>query len=127
MKGTAVGVVAGGPAGTVRALVDRALISLVAKTMARVACLVIAWMGGRKGNLRMSASPPGLDSLEDALLVGYQGRRRGRDVGGGRSAGREGSDERRRGVRGITAGEFQHVSVYIFQKLKHTELVHCHY
>ena len=122
-----VGVMAWGPASAVRALIDGALNSVMAKMMARVACLVIAWVGGRKGNLRMSPSPPGLDSLENTFLVGYQGGSGGRDVGGGRGAGGEGGDERRRGVGEITAGEFQHVSVYIFQKFKHAELIHRHY
>ena len=95
-----------GPAGTVGALVNGALISVVAKTMAGVACLMITWMGGRKGNLRVSAGPPGLYSLEDAFFIGHQGRRRGRDVGRGGDAGGEGGDEGRRGVGGVAAGEF---------------------
>ena len=60
---------AGGPAGTVGALVDRALISVMAKTMARMTCLMITRVGGRERNLRMSSGPPGLNSLEDALLI----------------------------------------------------------
>ena len=64
-------VVARGPAGTVGALVDGTLIPIVAKTMARVACLMITWVGGRKGNLRVASGPPGLDSLEDTFLIRY--------------------------------------------------------
>ena len=41
--------------------------------------------------------------------------------------GGQGSDEGGGGVGGIPTGEFQHVSVYIFQKFKHTKLVHCHH
>ena len=67
-----------GPAGTVGALIDGALVPVMPETMAGVACLVIAWVGGGKGDLRMSSSPPGLDSLEDALFIGYQERRGGR-------------------------------------------------
>ena len=122
-----VGVMAWGPASAVGALIDGTLITVMAKTMARVACLVVAGVGGRKGNLGMSSSPPGLDSLEDSFLVGYQGGGGGRDVGGGRGAGGKGGDEGGGGVRRITAGEFQHVSVYVFQKFKHAELIHRHY
>ena len=41
--------------------------------------------------------------------------------------GGQGSDEGGGGVGGIPMGKFQHVSVYVFQEFKHTELIHCHY
>ena len=70
-KRTVVRVVARGSAGTVGTLVDGTLIPIMAKTMARVACLMITWVGGRKGNLRVASGPPGFDSLEDAFLIRY--------------------------------------------------------
>ena len=51
MKGTAVRVVARGPAGTVRALIDGALIPIMPKTMTGMASLVVARMGGWEWNL----------------------------------------------------------------------------
>ena len=62
-----------GPAGAVGALVDGALVPIMPKTVAGVARLVITWMGGREGDLRISSGPPGLYSLEDTFLVRYQG------------------------------------------------------
>ena len=50
-KGTAVRVMARGPAGTVGALIDRALIPIMPETMIGMTGLVVARMGGWEGNL----------------------------------------------------------------------------
>ena len=50
-KRTAVRVMAGGPAGTVRALIDGALVPIMPKTMTRMASLVVTRVSGREGNL----------------------------------------------------------------------------
>ena len=63
MKGTAVRVMAGGPAGTVGALINGALVPIMSKTVTGMTGLVIARMGGRERDLRMSSGPPGLYSL----------------------------------------------------------------
>ena len=86
-KGAAVRVVAGGPAGTVGALVDRTLVPVVSKAMARVASLMVMWVSGRKGNLGVSSSPPRFYTLEDTFFVRYQGRGRGQNVGRGGAGG----------------------------------------
>ena len=61
------------------------------------------------------------------FFIGYQRGGRGRDVRGRSGAGGQGGDKGGGGVRGIPTGEFQHVSVYVFQKFKHTKLIHGHY
>ena len=81
-KGTAVGVVARGPAGAVGTLVNRALVPIVPKMMAGMTGLVVSWMSGWEGNLRVTSSPPGLYSLEDTFLVRHQGGRGRRDIRG---------------------------------------------
>ena len=63
-----------GPAGAVGALVDGALVSIMPETVTGVARLVITWVGGREGDLRISSGPPRLYLLEDTFLVRYQGR-----------------------------------------------------
>ena len=68
---TAVRVVTRCPASTGGALINGALNSVMAKTMARVACLMITRVGGRKRNLGMSSSPPRFDLLENVFLVGH--------------------------------------------------------
>ena len=88
---------------------------------------MVAWMSGRKRDLCVTSSPPGFNSLKNAFFVGYQGRGRSRDVRGGCGAGGQGGDKGGGGVGGIPTGEFQHVSVNVFQKFKHAKLVHCHY
>ena len=71
-KRAAVGVVAWCPAGAGGALVNGALILVMAQAVARMASLMIAGMGRRKGNLCVTSSPPRLDSLKDTFLVRYQ-------------------------------------------------------
>ena len=86
-KGAAIRVVARRPASTVRTLVDRTLVPVVSKTMARVASLMVARVSGGEGDLGMSASPPRLYALEDAFFVRHQRGGRGGDVRGGGSGG----------------------------------------
>ena len=50
-KGAAVGVMAGGPASTVGALIDRTLVPVVSEAMARVASLVVTRVSGGEGDL----------------------------------------------------------------------------
>ena len=102
MKGTAVRVVARGPAGTVGALVDRTLIPIMSKAMTRMTGLVITRMGGWKGDLRVTSGPPRLYSLEDTFFIRHQGGGRGGDVGGRCTSGKSG-DEGGGGVGGVTA------------------------
>ena len=87
MKGAAVRVVAGGPAGTVGALVDRTLVPVVSEAMAGVASLMVARVSGQEGDLGVSSSPPRLYVLKDAFFVRHQRRGRGRDVGRGGAGG----------------------------------------
>ena len=61
-----------GPAGTVWALIDGALIPIMPKTMTGMASLVVARVGGREGNLRITSGPPRLYSLEDTFFVRHQ-------------------------------------------------------
>ena len=68
-KGTAVGVMARGPAGTVGALIDGTLVPVVPKTMAGMTGLVITRVSGREGNLRIASGPPRLYSLEDTFFI----------------------------------------------------------
>ena len=51
MKGTAVGVMARGPAGAVGALINGTLIPIVPKTVTGMTSLMVARMGGWEGNL----------------------------------------------------------------------------
>ena len=71
-----------GPAGTVGALVDRTLVPVVSKAMARVAGLMVAWMSGGEGDLGVSSSPPRFYALKDAFFVRHQRGGRGGDVRG---------------------------------------------
>ena len=73
-KGTAVWVVAGGPAGAVGALIDGALVPIMPKAVTRVTCLVITRVSGREGDLGIASGPPRLYSLEDMFFIRYQGR-----------------------------------------------------
>ena len=95
-EGTAIRIVARGPARTVGALIHWTLVPVMSEAVTRVARLVIPWMSGGEGDLRVSSSPPGLYTLEDAFFVGH----RGGDVRGG-GAGGEGGDEGRGRVRGV--------------------------
>ena len=76
-KGTVVRVVAGSPAGTVGALVNRALVPIMPKAMAGVACLMVARVSGWERDLRVTSSPPRLYALKDAFFVRYQRGGRG--------------------------------------------------
>ena len=78
---------AGGPAGTVGALVDQTLVPVVSKAMAGVASLMVTRMSGREGDLGVSSSPPRLYTLKDAFFVRHQRGGRGRDVRGGGMSG----------------------------------------
>ena len=62
-----------GPAGAGGTLINGALIPIVAQAVARVTCLVIAWMSRRKRNLGVASCPPGFNSLKNAFFVRYQG------------------------------------------------------
>ena len=76
-----------GPAGTVGALVDRTLVPVVSKAMARVASLMVARMSGGERDLGVSSGPPRLYALKDAFFVRHQRGGRGRDVRGGGASG----------------------------------------
>ena len=91
-KGAAVGIMARGPASTVRALVDRTVVPVVSKAMTRVAGLVVTRVSGGEGDLGVSSSPPRLYALEDVFFVRHQGGGRGGNVRGG-GAGGQGGDE----------------------------------
>ena len=52
-------------------LVDRKLVPIMAQTMARVAGLMVAWMSGREGDLRVTSSPPRFNSFKNTFLVRY--------------------------------------------------------
>ena len=80
-KGTAVRVMARGPAGTVGALIDGALVPIVPKTMTGVACLVVTRVSGREGDLGVASSPPRFYSLKNAFFVRHEGGGGGGDVG----------------------------------------------
>ena len=86
-EGAAIRIVARGPARTVGALINWAFVPVMSEAMARVACLVIARMSGREGDLRVSSSPPGLYALEDAFFIRHQGGGRGGNVRGGGAGG----------------------------------------
>ena len=68
-KGAAIGVVARSPASTVRALIDWTVVPVMPEAVTGVARLVIAWMSGREGDLRVSSSPPRLYALENAFFI----------------------------------------------------------
>ena len=73
MERAAVGVMTGGPAGTVVTLVDGALVPIMPKTMAGMTCLVIVRVGGWERDLGVASGPPRLYSLKDAFFVRHQG------------------------------------------------------
>ena len=60
-------------------------------------------MGRWKGNLCVTSSLPGLESLKDPFFLGCDRGGGGRDIRGGSSLGGKGGDKGRGGVRGVSA------------------------
>ena len=52
-------------------LINRALVPIMAQTMARMTGLMIAWMSGWERDLCVTSSPPRFNSLKNAFLVRY--------------------------------------------------------
>ena len=67
MERTLVRVVARFPAEARGALVDGALVAIMAETMTRMTGLMVAGMGRWKRNLGITSGPPRLESLEDSF------------------------------------------------------------
>ena len=86
-KGAAVGIMARGPASTVRALIDRTIVPVMPEAVTRVASLMVTRVSGGEGDLGVPSSPPGLYALEDAFFVRYQGGGRGGNIRGGGAGG----------------------------------------
>ena len=87
-KRAAVGVMTGCPRGARGALINGALVPVMAQMVTRVACLVVARMSRRERNLRVTSCPPRFDPLKNTFFIGHQRGGWGRDIGRRQGAGR---------------------------------------